>query len=79
MANDPYTWPGTDTLRNRIGITDDKALTAAERRFTQARGAEAVRLSFPATADGYRALHKHLFQDVYDWAGKDRTVNTSMS
>jgi cell filamentation protein len=75
LANDPYTYPGTDTLRNRLGITDDKTLTEAERRLTQARGAEAARLTFPATADGYRALHKHLFQDLYDWAGQDRTVN----
>src|SRR3546814_15714771 len=45
------------------------------RRLTQARGAEAARLTFPATTDGYRALHKHLFQDLYDWAGQDRTVN----
>lgn len=77
MANDPYTYPGTDTLRNRLGITDDKTLTEAERRLTQARGAEAARLSFPETADGYRALHKHLFQDLYDWAGQDRTVDTA--
>ena len=75
MANDPYTYPGTDTLRNRLGITDDKTLAEAERLLTQARGAEAARLTFPATADGYRALHKHLFQDLYDWAGQDRTVN----
>lgn len=75
MASDPYTYPGTDTLRNRLGITDDKTLTEAERRLTQARGAEAARLAFPVTADGYRALHKHLFQDLYDWAGQDRTVN----
>ena len=75
MASDPYTYPGTDTLRNRLGITDDKILTEAERRLTQARGAEAARLTFPATADGYRALHRHLFQDLYDWAGQDRTVN----
>ena len=72
---DPYTYPGTDTLRNRLGITDEKALTEAERRLTQARGAEAARLTFPATADGYRSLHRHLFQDLYDWAGQDRTVN----
>ena len=26
------------------------------------------------SADRYRALHHHLFQDVYDWAGQDRTV-----
>ena len=75
MADDPYTYPGTDTLRNRLGITDDKTLMEAERRLTLARGAEAARLTFPATADGYRALHRHLFQDLYDWAGQDRTVN----
>lgn len=75
MANDPYTYPGSDTLRNRLGITDDKTLTEAERRLTQARGAEAARLTFPATAEGYRALHQHLFQDLYEWAGEDRTVN----
>ena len=75
MASDPYTYPGTETLRNRLGLTDEKTLIEAERRLTQARGAEAARLTFPATADGYRALHKHLFQDLYDWAGQDRTVN----
>jgi cell filamentation protein len=75
LANDPYTYPGTDTLRNRLGITDDAALTKAEQRFTAVRGAEAARLPFAPTADGYRALHKHLFQDLYDWAGQDRTVN----
>lgn len=75
MAGDPYTYPGTETLRNKLGITDDKTLTEAERRLTQARGAQAARLSFPATAEGYRALHNHLFQDLYDWAGQDRTVN----
>lgn len=75
MATDPYTYPGTDTLRNRLGLTDDKILTEAERRLSEARGVKAARLDFPATADGYRALHKQLFQDVYDWAGKDRTVD----
>lgn len=32
-------------------------------------------MSFPNTPNGYRELHKHLFQDVYDWAGKDRTTS----
>lgn len=74
MADDPYTYPGTETLRNKLGITDDKTLTEAERRLTLARGAEAARLTFPTTADGYRALHRHLFQDLYAWAGEDRSV-----
>lgn len=75
MAGDPYTYPGTDTLQNKLGITDKSTLAEAERRLTLARGAEAARLTFPTTADGYRALHKHLFQDLYDWAGQDRSVN----
>lgn len=75
MADDPYTYPGTDILRNRLGLTDDAVLNEAERRLTLARGAHAARLVFPGTADGYRALHKHLFQDLYDWAGQDRSVS----
>jgi cell filamentation protein len=72
---DPYLYPGTDTLRNRLGLKDDAALLQAERMLTHARGREAARMSFPLDADGYRALHEHLFQDLYEWAGQDRTVN----
>jgi cell filamentation protein len=75
LAVDPYTYPGTDTLRNRLGITDDKELSQRERVITRARGNEAARMDFPLTPDGYRALHKHMFGDLYDWAGKDRSVN----
>ncbi|WP_010337668.1 Fic/DOC family protein [Sphingobium yanoikuyae] len=75
MNDDPYTYPGTDILRNRLGLADDALLNEAERRLTLARGAHAARLAFPCTADGYRALHKHLFQDLYEWAGQDRSVN----
>ena len=75
MGDDPYTYPGTDILRNRLGITDDASLNDAERQLTLARGAHAARLVFPGTAEGYRSLHKHLFQDLYEWAGQDRSVN----
>ena len=29
----------------------------------------------PITAEGYREIHRYIFQDVYDWAGKTRTVD----
>ena len=32
-------------------------------------------MAFAFDAEGYRAIHKHLFQDLYEWAGQDRTVN----
>ena len=74
MADDPYSYPGTDVLRNKLGITNDVDLTKAEQRYSTARGLEAARLSFAPTAEGYRDLHRHLFQDIYEWAGQDRTV-----
>lgn len=74
MAQDPYSYPGTDVLRNKLGITNDADLTKAEQRYSTARGLEAARLSFGPDAQGYRDLHRHLFQDVYEWAGQDRTV-----
>src|SRR3546814_9534587 len=77
LASDPYTYHGTEKLRNRLGLTDEKTLIEAERRLTQERGAEAARLTFQATTDGYRALHKHLLQDLYDWAGQDSTVHNA--
>lgn len=74
-GEDPYVYPGTDTLRNRLELRDDQELSRQERLRSYTRGREAARIEFPHTADGYRALHKHLFQDVYDWAGQDRTAD----
>jgi cell filamentation protein len=74
--DDPYVIPGTNVLRNRLGITDARKLDRTERRLVGDRIAEGV-------PDGsfdlahLRAIHRHLFQDVYDWAGELRTVEIS--
>jgi cell filamentation protein len=70
---DPYCYPGSDVLRNKAGLTDADALERFETAMTFARSEEPLppgRLSI----SHYRAIHHHLFQDVYDWAGKFRTV-----
>jgi len=70
---DPYVYPGTRVLRNIENIRDAEELARFERLMTAQRlreGLPGVELS----ANGYRELHRHLFQDVYDWAGRDRTV-----
>lgn len=41
-----------------------------------------LRASEPLPSGGfdvahYRAIHRHLFQDVYEWAGETRTVQTA--
>jgi len=76
-------WVGTGlrTLRNKFDIRDPMALRAAEysrttRRARQIRSGEVM---IPRTYDAQhlRAIHWHVFQDVYEWAGQYRTVDMS--
>jgi cell filamentation protein len=71
---DPYVYSGTEVLINKEGIRDQGELEAFERVMTAAR-LEMLPAMVPLTEDGYRQLHRHIFQDVYDWAGEYRTVN----
>jgi len=72
--DNPYLYPGTNVLRNKENIRDKAELEEFERRAARSR-AETLPHDLPITADGYREIHRYLFQDVYDWAGKDRTVD----
>lgn len=70
---DPYVIAGTGILRNRLGIADARKLDRAERRLVGDRIAEGVPVgSFDL--NHLRAIHRHLFQDVYEWAGELRTI-----
>ena len=70
---DPYCYPGNDVLKNRAGLQTAEALEAFETAMTFARSEEPLPLG-RFSVRHYRAVHHHLFQDVYDWAGKFRTV-----
>jgi cell filamentation protein len=75
-AGDPYVYPGTSILRNKLGITDPAFLDKQERTLVALR----IRRNVPRGAfdlTHLRAIHHHLFQDVYDWAGELRTVEIS--
>lgn len=69
-----YFWPGTEVLRNKLGIRDARELQAAERQFARQRLREPLPRA-PATPSGYCAIHRHIFQDLYDWAGVYRTAD----
>jgi cell filamentation protein len=72
-ADDPYCYPGTSVLRNRLDLRAQAELNEFEAFITAQRADEPL----PAGRldDGhYRTIHRHLFQDVYDWAGEYRTV-----
>ena len=73
---DPYCYEGTTVLKNIPGIRDQSALDEFEAAITKQRADEPLppgRLS----VSHYQATHRHLFQDVYSWAGRFRTVRIS--
>ena len=75
-AYDPYCYRGTSVLKNRLRTRNPDHLAAFEAEMVASRFDEALpagRLSM----SHYRAIHRHLFQDVYAWAGRFRTVRIS--
>lgn len=70
---DPYCYPGTTVLKNLLDIRDQETLSELEAALTAQRADEPL----PAgrmSVTHYRAIHRHLFQDIYPWAGQFRTV-----
>lgn len=76
MSGDPYVYPGTDVLKNKLGLSDPDELDRAERTLVQTRIQEG---SPTGRFDLFhlQAIHRHLFQDVYEWAGELRTLEIS--
>ncbi len=81
MAEDPYLDPAARVLRNRLGITETDALARAEADVVTARVYRLLRrrLEGGYDLDHFRAFHRCLFGDLYDWAGDLRTVNIARS
>ncbi len=71
--DDPYCYEGTGILKNLAGLRDAEALELFELEMTAERGSQPGPHGDFDPAH-YRALHHHLFQDVYAWAGRFRTV-----
>lgn len=78
-AVDDYVYPGTTVLRNKAGIQDQTALDAFEADATAVRMLELLEQPLEGRFDFAHlcAIHRHLFQDVYEWAGEIRTVDIS--
>jgi cell filamentation protein len=71
VEDDPYCYPGTTVLRNVFDIRDGRVLEDLESELTTARADEHL----PEGAldeTHFRAVHFHLFQDLYEWAGERR-------
>lgn len=74
-----YPPPDDQTLRNVEGIRDRWELREWEYQVTADRQRELLAdpslVAHSFDAAHVRAIHRHLFQDVYEWAGEYRTQN----
>ncbi len=72
-----YVYPATNVLRNKAGIQDLAELQKFERGVTAIRVQELrenpIRGDFSLAH--MQAMHEQIFKDVYEWAGKIRTVD----
>jgi cell filamentation protein len=75
--NDPFVYPDTGVLKNKLGLYTTAELNEEEIKFT---GFRAMELETQPVARDFdlphlTAIHRHIFQDVYPWAGEVRTVD----
>lgn len=68
------------TLENKLGITSSTELATQEERLSKKRALELFESGMlnklePGTFKTLQVIHKQLFMDIYDFAGKVRSVN----
>ena len=73
---DPYVYEGTNILINKLGIKDGKTLDKFESDTASLAIIDLKKSGFKITSifDCLK-IHKHLFERIYDWAGKPRTID----
>lgn len=76
-GQDHYLDPETGVLQNRLGIREEEELKAAEASLVAWRSYQLVENPIQGRfdLDHLKAIHQHLFQDVYEWAGELRDID----
>lgn len=74
---DYYLYDDIPVLRNLLNIRDDKRLEEAESNITYLKLLDIDKNFQSATFDYQRLkdIHKYIFGDIYEWAGRERGIN----
>ena len=71
-----YFVAGDEILENKLGIVDPDDFKVAEQEIVTSKSADVLSEAPKAFGPGYLLhIHKVLFDDIYDFAGKIRTVD----
>ncbi len=77
-GQDPYCYEGSTVLKNIPDIRDATDLEAFETVSTAQRADEPLPTGHLSVRH-YCAVHRHLFQDIYRWAGRYRVTRVGKS
>lgn len=74
--HDPYLYDDVPVLRNQLEIRDEKTLDLIEAEQSRQNMMLLYEKGFhDFTPEGHCEIHRTLFGDLYDWAGKYRIIN----
>ncbi len=77
VEDDRYCYSDSSVLKNKADLRTQEELAKFETVMVTQRSDEFLPVSRRLTLKHYRGIHRHLFQDVYTWAGRLRTVRIS--
>lgn len=74
---DPYLYEDTPVLKNKLGIRDQELLDQAEADYVVYRLKD---LALNPLRGNYHSghllkMHRYIFQDLFEWAGRPRTIS----
>lgn len=74
---DPYLFEDNDVLKNKLGIINQELLEQAEADYVVFRMKEIALNPLPGDyhTEHFFRMHEYIFQDLYEWAGKPRTIS----
>jgi cell filamentation protein, protein adenylyltransferase len=76
-GQDPYCLDNSDVLINSLGISDAGELADAEQQLTELAALDIEFCPPPYDLNYLCQIHRALFGDIFDWAGKVRSIDLS--
>ena len=69
-GSEAYCYPGTDVLKNKLGIRNDEALAIAEREITSLKILKQFNMPIAEqfNFDALCQIHKTIFEDILDFS-----------
>jgi len=82
MANYTYSDDPDSAVKNKLGAVTQDELEKREAKYVAARIVEIANSNSPSgqfDAEHLKEIHHHLFQDIYEWAGRTRDEKVQLS